>query len=422
MSARNTEPIEYDGFPKGVDNLRSDDDVPEGALRGAVNVDVLSSGRVRMRRGIRQRVADAGAHSIFGDGSRLVWATANALRIADRNLVTSTLLTNAALAVPLSYLSLHGEIYFSNEYINGKVNALNQYEPWGITPPTAAPALSAATGSRYVQITCAFVARRRALDGSTVLEQSGAPKGAVVACEDAPYISVTSIPQSTDSRVTHTRIYVTGLNGKVFYAHTDVPAGVTACTIHGPFGTGMKLDSQFLKPPPPGQFIDYCLGRIYVASGSNVFHTEALRYGLYDPADDYFMYPERITLLRAVEDGLYISSSDTRFVAGIGSANVRNELKFPYKAIEGESVRVPDSKDVMWLSERGLVRAGPGGGVKNLTEDQLAIDRGHTRVAMGVHEFNGHKAVVAIMKGSEPNPLVSTDYIAAEALRRAEAE
>lgn len=415
------DPIRYNGFPKGVDNLHTDLDVPEGALRGGVNVDVLTSGRVRMRRGIRQSIADAGAHSLFSDGARRVWATANTLKIADRNGNKTTLLTDVRFATPLSYVALHGEIYFSNEYVNGKVNVLGAYEPWGVIPPSVAPTLSATTGVRFVHVTCVFLARRIALDGTTVLEESGAPLAASVACGDDPYISLTFIPQSSDSRVTATRIYATGLNGKEFYAKIDVPAGVTTCVIHGPFGTGVQLETMHLQPPLPGQYIDYCQGKIYIAVGSNVIHTTPLRYGLYDPEENYLMYPERVTLLRAVEDGLFIASRDTRFVPGTGTGEVQNKLVLPYRAIEGESVHIPNSKDVMWLSERGFIRGAPGGGVANVTEDQLAIDR-HSRVAMGVLERGGHKAVVAITQGREPNPLVSADYIAAEALRLAELE
>lgn len=421
MPAFKAEPIRMDGFPKGVDNLRANYDLPQGVLRDGLNVDVLESGRVRMRRGITQAIADAGAHSVFSDGARMVYATPTALKIATPNLAVTTLLSSAFFATPLSYLSLHGEIYFSNEYIHGIVNALGTYEAWGVTPPAAAPALAATAGTRTVMVTCTFLIARRAIDGTTVYEESGAPLGRAVLCGDSPVISVTGIPQSPDPRYVATRLYVTGLNGTVFFQQADVPAGITSYVVGGNLALGDQLRTQFMQPPPLGQYIDYCDGRIVIAAGANVFPTQPMRYGLWDPSEDYLMYPERVTLLAAVENGIYTSADATYFEPGIGTVNVEHRLVAPYKAIEGGAVKVPNSKDVIWLSERGFMRGSPGGAAKNLTEEQLALTR-YSRAALGVLEDDGHKAVIAITQGGTASPLVAPDYVNAEISRLAELE
>lgn len=407
--------VNYRGFSKGLDNIHSNVDVATGALRGAVNVDILKSGRPRMRQGIAQAVADAGAHSIFASGDRMLWATASALKMATPNLAVTTLLSDARFAKPLSFVALHGEIYLSNEDINGKVNLLGAYEPWGIVPPAAAPTLTAnLTGDHYVQVTCAFVAASG--------EVSGAPRASVVACTDTPTVKLTNIPVSSDSRVIYTRIYVTDVDGSAFFQQVDVPAGVTTWTISGHLCLGEQLLTQFMQPPPCGQALEYHNGRIYIAAGSNVVRTQPLRYGCYDPNEDFLMYPERVTLLRAVEDGMYVSSDQTHFEQGIGTPEYVHKPVLPYRAIEGASVKikVQSSEDVLWLSERGFVRGSAGGQVRNLTEAQLAIERGISRAALGIHEREGHKAAIAIIQGGRPNPLVHDDYIEAEAERVSE--
>lgn len=408
---RDTGTVRLVGWPKGVDNRRDDHDIPDDTLRDGVNVDVLTSGKLKLRPGIVQVAADAGAHSGFSDGSRVVWATASALKVADANFAPTTVLSSALLAKPLSYVALHGEIYFSNEDINGKINANGEYEPWGIVSPTAAPTCTpVSVGTRRYQVTCTFVTASG--------EESGAPLGAEVLCGDTPSIVVTGIPQSSDARVVATRLYVTNVDGGVFYAVKDVPAGVTAWTITGFFASGATLKTQFMEPPSPGQLLDYYNGSIYIASGSTVWHTQPLRYGLCRPDEDFLMYPQRVSLLKAVEDGLYISSGKTWFVTPAADQTAQREV-LPYGAIEGATCAVPNSTDALWMSERGLVRGANGGQVTNMTEAQVALGV-YTRGCLGVNERNGHKAAIAVMQGGIEAPLVAADFLDAEELRIAE--
>jgi hypothetical protein len=410
-----SESVQYSGWPQGMDNRRSDFDIPKPVLRNGVNVDILSSGRVRRRRGIAQAIADPGAHSVFSDGVRLVWATANKLKTAiPPNFTASVLLTDARLAGPLSYAVVNGEIYFSNELVNGKINAAGTYEAWGIIPPAFAPTLSATAGTRIVQVNCVFV--------TATGEESGAPAVAsVVSCGDTPSILATNIPQSGDSRVVATRLYATTLDGTALYAEADIPVGVTSYTLTGFFGRGEMLKTQGMFPPPPGQLLDYYNGKIYIAADKVIWNTQPLRYGICDYEHDFLMYPARVTLLKSVTDGQYVSSDQTYFLPQIGTDAVENRDLLPYKAIEGAAMTLPDSKDVIWLSERGFVRGTAGGGMKNLTEGQIAVDR-FTRACIGTIEREGHKAVVAIAKTGTVNPLTSSDYRAAEARRTAEVQ
>lgn len=410
--------VNYNAFPKGLDNIHGNVDVPKGALRGAVNVDILSSGRPRMRSGMAQAIADAGAHSVFAadDNTRMVYATGSTLKMVSPNLVATTILSNALLAKPLSFAELHGEIYFSNEDINGKVNALNTYEPWGVVPPSLPPTLTTTAGDHFIQVTCAFVLASG--------EVSGAPIAAQATCTDTPTVRVSNIPVSSDSRVLYTRIYVTDVDGKEFFQQVDVPNGITTTTISGALCLGEELLTQFMQPPPCGQLIEFNNGRFFVASGPVLYPTQPLRYGLYLPDEDYYPYPERITLVRGVQNGLFVSAEQTYFEQGICTPDHVHKPVLPYRAIEGASakINVDSTKDVLWLSERGFVRGSAGGAVKNLTEGQLAVETGIPRACLGIHERQGHKAAIAIVTGGKTSPLVHKDYIEAEAERVSEVE
>lgn len=396
--------VVYRSWPAGMDNRSASHDLsrkPENAvLRDAVNVDVLSSGKVRLRSGIRQVISDADAHSIFTDGSRLVWATSGALKVADENFNKATVLSDSRLAAPLSWLELNGELYFSNEQINGKLVDY-AYEPWGIEPPAYAPACVPATSGDYrYQVTCAFVTASG--------EESGAPIGIQVLCGEVPSLQLSLIPQPSDSRVVATRIYVTNVDGQDFYAQVDVPVGTTSWTLNGFFANGALLRTQFMEPPPPGQLIEYNNGRIYVATDNVVRYTEPLRYGCMDMVGSFFAYSKRVTLLKGVKQGVFIGAGKTYFLPGAGTKEVEQIELEDSAPVEGAAIKLPKAEEVVWLSEDGF-RRGVNGQATGVTDDAIAMD-GFTRAAMGLVEQNGHVRVIAVAADSTPNELAAEDF------------
>ena len=408
--------VNYGGWAKGVDNRRSDDDIDDDSLRDAVNVDVSVSGRVRMRRGITQTLAMAGAHSLFSDGQRMLFATASSLRgVTFPGPIASLLLTDARLRNPLSYVSVNGVTYFSNELINGKVNTAGAYEPWGVVPPTTQPVCTGSpvgTGTaRLYQVSCTFITASGMESGSTLLPVS-------VTCGDPANIVASSIPQSSDSRVVATRLYATNIDGEIFYRDQDVPAGVTSVAMNGFFGKGGPFSSQFMSPPPAGQLVEYLNGIIYIAQGSTLWHTEPMNYDLHTPRKNFFSFGSRITMIKAVPDGLFVSADQTYFLERVGTEEVRRRVVLPHKAIEGAACSVPDSTDVLWFSERGFVRGGIGGNVRLLTDAQVAVDS-YARGALSFDENNGQRTVVAVLNGPTAGAAAS-EFTAADAIRRAE--
>ena len=198
----------------------------------------------------------------------------------------------------------------------------------------------------------------------------------------------------------------------------DVPAGITIATLSGFFDGGAVLKTQFMQPPPPGQFVEYNNGIIIIASGNNIALTRPLQYGLHDPIEDFFMYSERVTMLKGVPDGVYVSADQIYFLPSIGTDQVTQVQTLVAHAIEGAACTLPDTEDVMFVTDRGFVLAGAGGQVKNITDSMLAIDL-YPRGAMGYVEHNGHKQVIAIFADGKDNPAVSEDFRAGDKLRKA---
>lgn len=372
------------------------------ALRDAVNVDVHNQGAVRRRPGIQQLVADQGAHSIFSTDAMVIWATTTTLKVSKANLEAQAVLTTPKLSKPISYVMVNGDVYFSNELVNGIIRADGSYEPWGIVPPVTAPTLSGRPGSNKYQVTCTFIANTG--------EESGAPVGATISTGDTPSIQLSEIPQSSDTRVVATRIYITNIDGVEFQSVIDIPKGITSWVLAGFFARGETLKTQFMEPPPPGQLLELHNGVIYIASGINVVHTEPLNFGVYDPANSFFMNSSRVTLLKAVLDGLYVGTDQIRFLPSIGTDAVEEQKAKPYRAVEGAVCELPDTEDFMFMSDRGFVRAGVGGQLTDLTDRNIAVDY-YDRGAMGYVITNGHKAVIAVFKNGQPNSAVAKDFL-----------
>lgn len=393
------------GWPAGMDSRQPDYAITVDALRDAVNVDVLVSGKIRRRRGIEQKIADAGAHSLYSDGARLLWATQTALKRTDTAFIPTTVLTDNRVSAPLSYVSVAGTTYFSNESIAGKITTAGLYEPWGIVLPSAAPVATGPGGDRYQQVTCTFLLASG--------EESGAPRGATALVSDTNRaIVLTSIPQPSDARVTGICIYATELDGEVFYRHTTLPVGTTTYTLNTPYGRGQALRTMFCGPPMPGQLLDTFDSRILVASGSVLWFTLPYAHGLSDYRDGYIPFSDRITMLLAVEEGVYISADRTYFLRGLGTPSMVLEDVLPYKAVERAAIHLPDSKDVLWFSERGFVRGTKGGEAANLTENRVTVEQG-TSGCVGIVEFNGDKRYVAVIPDGADSPLIAEDFVAA---------
>ena len=417
------------GWDAGMNNRHDNVDLRVNELRNAVNVDILKSGKVRMRRGIAQIIADAGAHSIFGAEKFMLWATTTALKKCTPNFAVSTLASSSAYASPLSFVEMFDKsVYFVNEFLNGHVTSLGALEPWGIVPPTVAPvatSLDSGTKDREYQVTVTFVLATG--------EESGAPTSRKVLCSTTPIIGLSSIPVSLDPRVAYVRIYVSDVDGTMMYKYADIVNGITSYNIYVTYtptgsvftGFGQKLETQNMGVMPVGgQLVEYYNGRLYVAKGNIVYFTEPLRYGLHNPVHGYYMFPERVTLLKAVDAGLFVSSDMTYFIDGSPQPTTKGstvDLKpvLPYKAIEGAHCNMPKTKDVMWLSERGVILGKQDGSATNVTEKRIAMDVA-ARACMGVLESNGFKGVLTVMRSSTLSPETSDDYIESEVQRLTE--
>lgn len=135
---------------------------------------------------------------------------------------------------------------------------------------------------------------------------------------------------------------------------------------------------QFKQVLPPGQKIAYHSGRLYVAASNSLYIADAM-CDHYDTRYGIRLFANRIDMLIAVNDGLYIADGKiTWFLEGLNPQETMHRYKvldsgvIPYSEviINGQDLKDNDGVNyAMWLAPTGVCLGGPGGKVKNLTGD-----------------------------------------------------
>jgi hypothetical protein len=365
-------PFLFEKF-RGVNNVLAEDSLfhpEEGVfLRAAINVDIDNAFKIRRRKGYR-RVVPGQIHSLWSDGDICLFREGTALKRLFEDWTTVTLRNDLGGDLPMSFLSHDGKIYYSDTTYTG-VMSQGVDRTWGIVPPPT-PGVAATGGEapagRYL------VAVTYIRDDS---QESGAESPTAITLSAAGGLSISLTP-SDDPDVTAVRLYISAPDGNQLYlagiypnsAHTGIYRG-------GPLGRELK--TIFLQPAPAGQLLEYLLGKIYVAAGQYVFPSKAYGYELFD-FEDFLPFDGIITLLGAVEDGLWVSDGKKTYFLENGK---KRHEGLPHTAIPGTMVKVNldamgdgsmSGQALMWASDKGIILGLKGGVTKNLTEANYIYD------------------------------------------------
>ncbi len=134
--------------------------------------------------------------------------------------------------------------------------------------------------------------------------------------------------------------------------------------------------------PPTGTIVEYYNNRMYVVQNNVLWYSEPGAYGTFDLARGFFQYGTNIRMVRAMADGLYVSSSNnTYFLQGGSPKDFQQRKVAPYAAIRGSDCKLDGSLiegsivpgngvAAMWLSNEGICYGGPGG-FQNLTLNKI---------------------------------------------------
>ena len=390
------------GWPKGVDNIHASHELPQDVLRDAVNVDIFESGKLRRRRGSTLQTALVGAHSLWSDPNVLeaYYVAGTTMYSLSQALASVAVVTGLMPGAKVSYLQLNGEVFWSNGVTSGRiVGGVNA--PWGVETPAGNATLAATTGG-LIAGTYQIVTTFRNAAG----EESGAQNAQAITLTATGGISITNLPAAISATITHQNIYATLANGDVLYKIATLPIATTTFSLVSMPTQTVALKTQDLAAMLAGTILAYHNGQIFVASGRFVYYSEPLRYGLYNPTKNFYMYPEDVTVMLATQDGLHICADKTYFVSGAGTDDAAQVVKFPYGGIRGTGVYLPEDTGVAWFSPRGQMRA-VGSEVVSLIEKQFVPGIMSSGNAF-VREQQGLKQIITVVQQSGDSPLKYT--------------
>ena len=137
---------------------------------------------------------------------------------------------------------------------------------------------------------------------------------------------------------------------------------------------------EFKTALPAGQLIETFMGCLYVAKDNILYISDPL-CDYYDIRHGYRIFNSRITLLRAVDTGIYISDDQVWFIKGKGNDEFERDNPYPSRAIPHTDIRVPgkyidDSMPgnvAIWTGENGICLGDNSGNVINLTDTRYTF-------------------------------------------------
>lgn len=357
-------------FSGGANNMASEYALPETHVRDALNMDVNPVG-VRTRRGLRV-LETWDCHSLFPHpaGGVLLVHDGYLWRVHGGNV---TQLDAVAQDRRVRYAVHNAEVFWTNGLATGRITSDGSSSFWGLSAPPP-PLLTTTTGNLPAgtyQATYTAV-----IDGV----ESGAPVHAAIELTESGGILL--VTPTAASGVTFNAYLSTtnGGSGKLRRVLTDIPGGTSASL---PLNRGVRLQSLLAVKPYPGNLLASYHGRLWVAAGSTLWFTDSASPHWLFPAEQYFLWPSRITMGIPVLDGLFVATEHaTWMLQGDGPANMVIRQVADQGTIFGTGTnRVPydifggdGTPCAVWLDTDGVLCCGRSGGVvQRMTENRYRI-------------------------------------------------
>jgi hypothetical protein len=182
-------------------------------------------------------------------------------------------------------------------------------------------------------------------------------------------------------------------NDRYYYTNTQEIGYIQGATSYD----CMDPIREYKMPLPAGSHIEYFMGCLFV-SVKNVLYISDPLCDYFDTRTGYRIFTDDITMIRAVDNGLYISDSKVWFIKGKGNdefarVEVESDPAIPFTDLRtsADSMGYGVSGDVaVWTSKSGIVVGDSGGTVKNLTDERYHMDE-YGRGAAFVRNVNNVK-------------------------------
>ncbi len=343
-------------FPAGTDNQSREFEIPDGAARRIINMDVTRAGAVRVRDGLR-RLSSTPCHSLFprASGALLVSGGQLCRMAADYSLTPLVPVVGR-----VSYADHNAEIFWSDGASVGRITTAGQASFWGLTAPAAQITTTAGAWPAGLY--------RIALTARVYGVESGA-SAVTLPIADGQAVTVTTPAAANEVDFI---VYATARDGTELRQVAILPPNATG--IPALRDWGKPLLSLHATAPPAGRYVRAYSGRLWIAAEKTLWFTASLSPHWIFPADHFVQFERPITLLDAVADGLYVSTDQrVYFLQGAAPAQMHQRVVSPFGAVPGtgnhqgprETLAGDAAPDQMvyWVDQDGAVCVGRSGGI-----------------------------------------------------------
>lgn len=213
-------------------------------------------------------------------------------------------------------------------------------------------------------------------------------------------------------------------------------AGTWISPVVNPTTTLGAIAGRYLSAPPYATEIEAYNGRIYLAQGPTLWATELYLYHLVDNTRNFVQFEGDITLVQAVDDGMYVGTTKgLSFLKGTLSQGLQRKILSDTPVIPGSGVLVPadrvhpqarqgpvpKSLAAVFLTSEGWCAGFDGGEVYNLTRDRMVFPVAQSAAAL-YREQDGMTTAIAVLDsgGSPTSTARIGDYLEAEIIRAAD--
>lgn len=190
---------------------------------------------------------------------------------------------------------------------------------------------------------------------------------------------------------------------------------------------GLELVDNVYRTMPIGQLVESFNGRIYVAKDDEIWFSEGMSTHLSRHATNYYMMARYIRMMVASGDGIYVGTENSViYLNGRNPFEAQQDRVYHHGVIPHAFARVPgekfgvgdeDSVPVFWTHDGVLSVGLPGGEVRQLTRDRLAVPE-HGFGAVSIREREGMSHIVSsLQKGGDANNMGASDSVVAEVRR-----
>lgn len=155
-----------------------------------------------------------------------------------------------------------------------------------------------------------------------------------------------------------------------------------------PTATMGAISGKLLGPPPLAHDIAYYRGRMYLADDRMLWATEPFLYGLVDKTRTFFQFEDNITMLAAMDDGLYVGTeAGLYFMQGATLPELKRSIINSDKVYPGSAVWVPteqvhpdarkgampSNQSVVFMTSGGIMAGMDGGQCYNMTQGGMVF-------------------------------------------------